>query len=139
MCHFTECHSCRRQTDQIPVTRSLTPDAINLFYKWRCMYLDQFSTGDLAHIIPFLPPSEFVPSALFSATREDLNAVVLVQIATTCKDQSSQTPALRWLFEPSSNGLTPSIQFLTTTHLISSLILARPTSFPPWNRGFSWC
>jgi hypothetical protein len=43
------------------------------------IYLSLFPTGDLADLIPFLPPSEFVPSALFSregsATRKDLDAV----------------------------------------------------------------
>jgi len=77
------------------------------------IYLDLFATGDLADLIPFLPPSEFVPSALFSrqnsATREDLGAAALVQIAT-CNLQPSQTPSqtsalvkacvltTRWLF-----------------------------------------
>lgn len=46
------------------------------------IHLDLFTTGDLADLIPFLPPSEFVPSALFSrensVTREDLGAVALV-------------------------------------------------------------
>jgi len=73
------------------------------------IHLNLFATEDLADLIPFLPPSEFVPSALFShenSTRKDLCAVALVQTAT-CKGRPSQTAALveacvlttRWLFE----------------------------------------
>ncbi|KAF8335573.1 hypothetical protein F5887DRAFT_1251225 [Amanita rubescens] len=74
------------------------------------IYLGRFPTRDLADLIPFLPPSEFVPSALFSrdsATREDLSTMALVQIATCLKRPPPQTSALveacilttRWLFE----------------------------------------
>jgi len=74
------------------------------------IHLDLFPTGDLADLIPFLPPSDFVPSAVFlregSATHEDLSAVALLQIAT-CKGRPVQSPdivkacvrATRWLFE----------------------------------------
>jgi hypothetical protein len=74
------------------------------------IHLDLFTTEDLADLIPFVPPSEFVPSALFlregSTTREVISAVALVQIAT-CKGRPSQTSALaeacvlttHWLFE----------------------------------------
>lgn len=75
------------------------------------IHLELFTTGDLADLIPFLPSSEYVPSAQFSrensVTREDLGAVALVQIATCKGGRPFQTPALtkacvlttRWLFE----------------------------------------
>ena len=107
------------------------------------IHLDFFATGDLADLIPFLPPSEFVPSALFSressATREDLGAVALVQIAT-CKGRPSQTSALvkacvlttRWLFErPHTLDSVPKKQPL---HLISN---PGTSHLLPWHRGFS--
>ena len=93
------------------------------------IFLGLFPSEDLADLIPFLPPSEFVPSSLFShkgsATREVLDAVALVQIAT-CKGRPSQTSALveacvlttRWLFERPHDfeKLVPNSQPL---HLIS--------------------
>jgi Family of unknown function (DUF6535) len=108
------------------------------------IHVDLFATGDLADLIPFLPDSEFVPSALFSrensATQEDLGAVALVQIAT-CIRQPSQTSALvkacvlttRWLFNerPHTFDSVPNHQPLDlisdpgTPHLL------------PWHRGFS--
>ena len=111
------------------------------------IYLDQFSTEDLADLIPFLPPSEFVPCALFlcnnSATREDLSAVALVQIAT-CKGRPSQTPALvracvlvtRWLFEqPHTFDSVPDAQPL---NLISKSGMSHLLPWHP-SRGFSCC
>ena len=87
-----------------------------------------FPTGDLADLVPFLPASEFVPSAVFlrdeSATREDLSAVALLQVVT-CRNQLSQSDALvnacvrttRWLFErPRTLDSVPNKQPL---HLIS--------------------
>jgi hypothetical protein len=107
------------------------------------IHLDLFTTGDLADLIPFLPPSEFAPSALFSrdksATREDLSAVALVQIAT-CKGRPSQTSALveayvlttRFLFErPHTFDSVPNGQPL---HLISK---PGTSHLLPWHRGFS--
>ncbi len=107
------------------------------------IHLDLFTTGDLADLIPFLPPSEFVPSALFSrensVTREDLGAVALVQIAT-CKGRPSQTSALveacvlttRWLFErPHTFDSVPNSQPL---HLISK---PGTSHLLPWLHGFS--
>ncbi|KAG6827994.1 hypothetical protein H0H92_009723 [Tricholoma furcatifolium] len=78
-------------------------------------HLDFFPLhGDLSDLIPFLRPSEYVPSAVFlqlqqdskSTTREDLNAIAFLQIAT-CKGKPYQRDALvlacvnttRWLFE----------------------------------------
>jgi len=106
------------------------------------VYLGLFPTGDLADLIPFLPLSEFVPSALFSregsATREVLDAVALVQIAS-CKGQPSQTSALvkacvlttRWLFEQLHDfeKLVPNRQPL---HLISEPGMSY---LHPWHRG----
>ena len=74
------------------------------------IHLDLFPTGDLADLIPFLPHSDYVPSAIFLrenlATQEDLSAVALLQIAT-CKGRPVQSPDIvkacvrstRWLFE----------------------------------------
>ena len=104
------------------------------------IHLDFFTTGertigDLADLIPFLPPSEFVPSALFprknSATREDLDAVALVQIATCKGGRPSQTSdlvkacvlATRWVFErPHTFDSVPDSQPL---HLISKPGMSR--------------
>lgn len=72
-------------------------------------HLNFFPPEDLEDLIPFLPPSKYVPTAVFlqeSATRNDLSAVAFLQIAT-CKGQPSQSAALvtacvcttRWLFE----------------------------------------
>ena len=93
------------------------------------IHLDFFTTGErtighLADFIPFLPPSEFVPSVLFSCanstTREDLGAVALVQ-NFTCKGRPSQTSDLvRACVLRCSNGLTPSIQSLTASDFILS-------------------
>ena len=107
------------------------------------IHLNLFTTEDLANLIPFLPPSEYVPSALFSrdksATQEDLSAVALVQIAT-CKGRPSQTPALveayvlttRFLFErPRTFDPVPNNQ---PFHLISK---PGTSHFIPWHRGFS--
>ena len=92
------------------------------------IHLDLFPTGDLADLIPFLPLSEYVPSAVFlhqdSATREDLSAVALLQIAT-CKGKPSQSAALvaacvrttRWLFERPHT--LDSIPIKQPLHLIS--------------------
>ena len=74
------------------------------------IHLDLFPTGDLADLIPFLPPSEYVPSAVFLreglATQEDLSAVALLQTAT-CRGHPFPSAdlvkacvrATRWLFE----------------------------------------
>jgi len=109
------------------------------------IHLDLFPTGELADLIPFLPPSDYVPSALFSrevsVTREDLDAVALVQIAT-CKGRPSQTPALvkacvlttRWLFERPHKFDSVRIPNNQPLHLISE-----PGMFHllPWHRGVS--
>ena len=92
------------------------------------IHLSLFPTGDLAELIPFLPPSKYVPSAVFlhegSATQEDLSAVALLQIAT-CKGRPSQSVDVvnacvrttRWLFEqPRILDSVPDSQPL---HLIS--------------------
>ena len=92
------------------------------------IHLDLFPTDDLANLIPFLPPSEYVPSVVFlhqdSANREDLSALAYLQIAS-CKGRPSQTAALvtacvnttRWLFErPHTLDSVPNKQPL---HLIS--------------------
>jgi hypothetical protein len=92
------------------------------------IHLSLFPTGDLADLIPFLPPSKYVPSTVFlhedSATREDLSAVALLQIAT-CKGRPSQSADVvnacvrttRWLFErPRVLDSVPNRQPL---HLIS--------------------
>jgi len=108
-------------------------------------YLGRFPPlGDLADLIPFLPPSELFPSALFSrenaATREDLSAVALVQIATCLKGQPSQTSALveaivlttRWLFErPRAFDSVPNRQPLD--------LISKPGTYYllPWHCGFS--
>jgi len=91
------------------------------------IHLDLFPTGDLTDLIPFLPPSDYVPSAVFlgedSVTQEDLSAVALLQIAT-CKGRPVQSPdivkacvrATCWLFErPRTLDLIPKKQPL---HLI---------------------
>jgi len=61
------------------------------------IHLHLFPTDDLADLIPFLPPSEYVPSVVFlhqdSASREDLSAVAYLQIATR-KGRPPQTAAL---------------------------------------------
>jgi len=92
------------------------------------IHLDVFPTGDLADLIPYLPPSEYVPSPVFlpkdSATREDLSAVALLKIAT-CKGHPLRSTELvkacvratRWLFErPRTLDPVPKKQPL---HLIS--------------------
>jgi hypothetical protein len=72
-------------------------------------HLTFFPPEDLKDLIPFLPPSKYVPSAVFrqdSAATEDLSMVALLQIAT-CKGKPSQSPDIikacvfttRWLFE----------------------------------------
>ena len=72
--------------------------------------LDLFPTGDLADLIPFLPSSEYVPSAVFLreglATQDDLSAVALLQTAT-CRGHRFRSAdlvkacvrATHWLFE----------------------------------------
>ena len=92
------------------------------------IHLDVFPAGDLADLIPYLPPSEYVPSTVFlredSATREDLSAVALLKIAT-CKGHPFRSTELvracvrvtRWLFEqPRTLDLVSKKQPL---HLIS--------------------
>ena len=94
------------------------------------IHLDLFPTppGDLADLIPFLPPSEYVPSAVFlhedSATKEDLSAVALLQTAT-CRGRPLPSAdlvkacvrATRWLFErPHTLDSVPNKQPL---HVIS--------------------
>jgi hypothetical protein len=104
------------------------------------IHLDFFTTGertigDLADLIPFLPSSEFVPSALFSpensATPEDLSAVALVQIATCKGGRPTQTSDLvkacvlttRRVFErPHTFDSVPNSQPL---HLISKPGMSR--------------
>ena len=94
-------------------------------------------TGDLADLVPFLPDSKFVPSAVFlrdkSATREDLSAVALLQIVTY-RNEPSQSAALvnacvrttRWLFErPRTLDSVPNNQPL---HLISTSGTVSPRS-----------
>jgi hypothetical protein len=92
------------------------------------IHLDLFPPGDLADFLPFLPTSTYVPSAVFlhqdSATREDLSAVALLQIAT-CKGQPSPSAALvaacvrttRWLFERPHT--LDSVPYKQPLHLIS--------------------
>jgi len=92
------------------------------------IHLDVFPTGDLADLIPHLPPSEYVPSPVFlgedSATREDLSALAFLKIAT-CKGHPFRSTELvracvratRWLFErPRTLNPVPKKQPL---HLIS--------------------
>ena len=91
------------------------------------IHLDQFPTGDLADLIPFLPPSDCVPSAVFlheDLAQEDLSAVALLQIAT-CIGHPFRSADLvkacvrvtRWLFErPRTLNSVPNKQPL---HLIS--------------------
>ena len=81
------------------------------------IHLDLFPKGDLADLVPLLPPSKYVPSAVFlredsttredrsavaplqistykgRPTREDLSAVALLQIST-CKGQPTQSAVL---------------------------------------------
>ena len=81
------------------------------------IHLDVFPIGDLIDLNPFLPPSRYVPSAVFlhdgPATKEDLSAVALLQVAT-CNGHPLGSPDLlnacvrttRWLFErPRTFGL----------------------------------
>lgn len=123
-------------TGELPVPPMQLPEAP--------IHVDLFATGDLADLIPFLPAREFLPSALFSrensATREDLDAAVLVQLAASIR-QPSQTSALvkacvlttRRLFNerPHTFDSVPNSQPLDlisnpgTSHLL------------PWHRGFS--
>ena len=100
------------------------------------IHLDLFPKGDLADLVPFLPPSNYVPSAVFlregSTTREDLSAVALLQIST-CKGRPAQSAVLaeacvdttRWLFErPRTFDSVPESQPL-------DLISKPRTSSPP--------
>lgn len=93
-------------------------------------HLDLFPTGDLADLIPFLPRSKFVPSVVFLrenlATREDLSAIALVQIAT-CMGRPSLSSTIveasvhvtRWLFDhPRTFDSVPDKQPL---HIVSQL------------------
>ncbi|KAG6805375.1 hypothetical protein H0H92_015659, partial [Tricholoma furcatifolium] len=74
-------------------------------------HFDFFPEGDLADLFPFLSPSPYVPCEvplkdLKSTTRDDLTAIVYLQMAT-CKGTPSQRDGLvlacikttRWLFE----------------------------------------
>ena len=85
------------------------------------IHLDILATRDLADLIPLLPSSEFVPSALFSrknsATREDLR-------------------------DGSRENLLPAVR----THIFDSvpnskplLLISKPgtSHLLPWHRGFS--
>jgi hypothetical protein len=109
----------KERTSLAKCLAEVLPLHLGLFPNWK---------DDLVDLIPFLPPSKYVPSALFlqqdSATREHLNAVALLQIAT-CKGQPFQrTPLVaacvlttRWLFErPHTLDSVPDKQPL---HLIS--------------------
>ena len=105
------------------------------------IHLDLFPTEDLADLIPFLSPTNYVPSSIFlhhdSATREERSALALLAIATRIGQPSQSAPLVdacvrttHWLFErPHTLDSVPNKQPL---HLISKPSTSHPRS-PPFH------